>query len=143
MLDVATTSTTPQPAIYTMTVTGRNGILTHNVQIYLGMSNSIGDFTGAASPAQASVASAGGSVSFGITATPQFGGAGDIALSVTGLPPGATASFSPSTIPGSSGSSTLSITTVSGTPTGAYQVVITSTATGVIHQTSVTLNVNP
>jgi len=143
VLDIATTSTTPQPAVYTMTVTGRNGILTHNTQIYLGMSSSTGDFTGAASPAQASVASAGGSVSYTITATPQLGGAGDIALSVTGLPPGATANFSPSTIPASSGSATLSITSASGTPTGAYQVVITSQAAGRIHQTSVTLNVTP
>lgn len=143
VLDVKTLTTTPQPAIYTMTVTGRNGILTHSTQVYLGLSTSTGDFTGAASPTQASVASAGGSVAYTISATPQFGGAGDIALSVSGLPPGATANFSPSTIPASSGSSTLMITTVSGTPTGAYQVVITSAATGVVHQTSVTLNVTP
>jgi len=143
VLNVQTASTTPQPAIYTMTVTGRNGILTHTTQIYLGLSVSTGDFAGAASPSQASVVSAGGTVTYAVSATPQFGGAGDIALGVSGLPPGATASFSPSTIPGSSGSSTLSITTVSGTPVGAYQVLITSMATGVVHQTSVTLNVTP
>lgn len=143
ILDIATATTTPQPAIYTITITGMNGILTHSTQVYLGLSTSTGDFTGSASPSQASVPSAGGSVSYTVSATPLLGGAGDVALSVSGLPPGATASFNPSTIPGGSGSSMLSITTVSGTPPGAYQVVITSTATGVVHQTSVTLTVTP
>lgn len=143
VLDVATASSTPQPAIYTITVTGTNGILTHSTQIYLGLSTSSGDFTGTASPSQASVASAGGNVVYTVSVSPLLGGTGDVALSVSGLPPGATANFSPSTIPASSGSSTLSITTVSGTAPGAYQVVITSMATGVVHQTSVTLTVTP
>jgi uncharacterized membrane protein len=74
---------------------------------------------------------------------PINGGAGDITLSASGLPPGANAMFSPATIPGSSGSSTLTITTPSGTPQGNYQIDITSRGSGVIHQTSVQLTVTP
>lgn len=143
VLTVQTANTTPQPAVYAITVTGRNGILTHSTTVYLGVSTSAGDFTGSVSPSQSSVASAGGDANYGITITPLSGGAGDVALSVSGLPPGATANFSPSTILAGSGSSMLRITTVSGTPPGNYQVFVTSTATGVIHQTSVTLTVTP
>ena len=143
VLTVQTADTTPQPAVYATTVTGRNGILTHSTTVYLGVSTSAGDFTGSVSPSQASVASTGGDPNFGITISPLAGGAGDVVLSVSGLPPGATATFSPSTIPASSGSSTLKVITVSGTPAGNYQVFITSTAAGVVHQTSVTLTVTP
>lgn len=143
VLTVQTANTTPQPAVYAITVTGRNGILTHSTTVYLGVSSATGDFTGSVSPSQANVVSSGGDASFGITIASQSGGAGDVALTVSGLPPGASANFSPSTIPGSSGASTLKITTASGTPPGVYQVVITSAATGVVHQTSVTLYVTP
>lgn len=143
VLTVQTASTTPQPAVYTLTLTGRNGILTHSTTVYLGVRISGGDFTGGVSPSQASLPSSGGDVTFGVTITPLSGGAGDVALSVSGLPAGATVNLSPLTIPGSSGSSTLTITTVSGTPAGNYQILITSAATGVVHQTSVTLTVTP
>jgi len=143
VLTVKTSSTTPQPAIYSIVVTGTNGILVHNTTVYLGVSTSLGDFTGTLTPPQASVPSAGGSASFVVTAAPIGGGAGDLALTASGLPAGATATFMPSTIFGSSGSSTLTITTASGTPPGTYQIIVTSSGTGVIHQASVTLTVTP
>ena len=143
VLNVQTANTTPQPGIYAITLTGRNGILTHSTTVYVGVSTNTGDFTGSVSPSQTSVPSSGGDANYGITISPLSGGAGDVALSVSGLPPGATPNFSPSTIAASSGSSTLRITTVSGTPPGNYQVFITSTGTGVVHQTSVTLIVTP
>ncbi|MGA2418670.1 MAG: FG-GAP-like repeat-containing protein [Candidatus Acidiferrum sp.] len=143
ILSVATSSTTPQPAITNITVTGTNGILVHNTSVYLGVRTGTGDFTGTLSPTQASIASAGGTVSYALTVTPLNGGAGDLALTVNGLPPGATASFSPATIPASSGSSTLTIDVASGTPTGSYQINVSSTGSGVIHESSVTLTVTP
>jgi hypothetical protein len=142
-LFLATSSTTPQPSISNITVTGTNGILTHNTSVYLGVSSSKGDFTGTFTPATSSIASAGGTITFGLTVTPLNGGAGDLALTVNGLPPGATASFSPATIPASSGSSTLTINVASGTPPGSYQINVSSTGSGVIHEGSVNLTVTP
>jgi hypothetical protein len=136
ILTIQTSSTTPQPSISNIAVTGVNGILTHSVPVYLGVSASTGDFEGFLSPSSASVPSAGGTVTFTVTESPINGGAGDITLSASGLPPGATPSFAPGTIPGSNGSSTLTVTVPSGTPTGTYQVFVTAAGAGVIHQTS-------
>lgn len=143
VLTVQTASTTPQPAIYPITVTGRNGILVHSTTVYVGVRSSTGDFGGTVSPLQATVSSSGGSVSFGLTISPVNGGAGDIKLTASGMPAGATANFNPPTIAGSSGNSTLTVTVGSGTPPGSYQIVITATGIGVIHQSSVTLTVTP
>src|SRR5205814_1212532 len=48
-------------------------------------------------------------------------------LNVSGLPAGATASFSPAPITGGSGISILSVSTTSSTPAGSYSLVITGT----------------
>jgi len=143
-LKVVTSNTTPQPQIYNLTVTGTNGILVHSTTVYLGVSSSGGNFTGSVSPAQGSVsASAAGSAAFTVSATPISGGAGDLSLSASGMPAGVTASFSSTTIPGSSGSSTLTLTASSGTTPGTYQIFITASGSGAIHQSSVNLVVNP
>jgi len=86
---------------------------------------SAGSFSLAASPTTQSV-TPGTSTTFTISSTATGGFNGAIALSVTGLPAGASASFSPSSITGS-GSTTLTVTTTGATPSGAYQL----TATGV------------
>jgi len=66
-----------------------------------------------------------------------------IALSASGLPTGATASFNPISIaaPGT-GSSTLTITAGSATPTGSYTITVTGTGGGVTQTASVSLTVN-
>jgi len=66
-----------------------------------------------------------------------------IALSASGLPTGATASFNPTSIaaPGT-GSSTLTITAGSATPTGSYTITVTGTGGGVTQTASVSLTVN-
>ena len=145
VLTVSTLSSTPQPQIYNMTITGTNGILVHDTTVYLGVSTGTGDFTGAITPSSQSVSSAtGGSAAFSLTLTPSKGGAGDVTLSASGLPAGVTGAFSPAAIiPASSGTSTLTLTVPAGTPQGTYQVFITSTGTGVIHQGSATLVVTP
>jgi hypothetical protein len=65
-----------------------------------------------------------------------------ISLSATGLPAGATASFSPTSIaaPGS-GSSTLTISTASTTAAGTYSVTITGTGGGITHTTTLALTI--
>jgi hypothetical protein len=143
ILTIKTSATTPQPGVYTITVTGTNGILVHNTTVYLGVSSSAGDFNGSATPSTGSAPASGGSATFTVGVTPITGGAGDVTLSVSGLPAGATANFMPSVVQSSSGTSTLVITTAAGTPPGVYQINISSTGTGVIHQTSVSLTVTP
>ncbi|HXA00153.1 MAG TPA: FG-GAP-like repeat-containing protein [Candidatus Dormibacteraeota bacterium] len=141
--NVQTSATTPQPAVSNITVTGTNGILVHNIPVYLGVSTSTGDFSGNVTPGQATVPATGGIANYVISISPVNGGAGDVALTASGLPPGATATFTPPTIDAGNGNSTLQVTTGSGTPAGTYQVVITSTAAGVVHQTNVNLVVTP
>ena len=65
---------------------------------------------------------------------------GSIQLSATGLPSGATASFSPSSV-NAGGSSTLTIATSASTPAGTYQVTITGNNGTTSHNTMFTLTV--
>ena len=144
ILTVNTAGTTPQPQIYNLTLTGTNGILVHSTTVYLGVSSSGGDFSGSVSPSQASVSASGaGSAVFTITATPINGGAGDLTLSAAGMPAGLSASFSQATIPGSSGSVTVTLTASSGTPPGTYQLAINASGSGAFHQAGITLTVTP
>ncbi len=65
-----------------------------------------------------------------------------VALSASGLPAGATATFTPTTIPApGSGSATLTIAAGSTTATGTYNVVVTGTGGGKSHTTTINLTV--
>src|SRR5208337_4045261 len=75
-LTVQTLSTTPQPQVYNLTVTGTEGILTHSTTVLLGVSASGGDFTGGVTPATQAVVVAGSSALYQLTAAPMNGGAG-------------------------------------------------------------------
>ena len=100
-----------------------------------------GDFSLAASPAARNV-KRGGTESYTVTVTPSGGFAGPVVLSVTGLPAGASASFSPDSLSGSGASSSrLTVTTGSTTPTGSYRLTITGTSGGLQRTTTVTVNV--
>jgi subtilisin family serine protease len=92
------------------------------------------DFSVSATPSTQSVAT-GVIASYTISTAALNGFAGTIALSVTGAPDGATATFSPASV-SAGGSSTL---TVSGAPAGAYSLTITGLSGGVSRSTSVTL----
>ena len=96
------------------------------------------DFSVAATPASRNVPPGTGT-GYSVSVTPSNGFTGNVAFSVTGLPSGATASFSPSSVTGS-GSSTLSVSTSSSTPTGSYVLTITATnGSNLTHSTQVTL----
>jgi hypothetical protein len=71
----------------------------------------------------------------------QNGFSGSVTLSASGLPSGASASFSPTSISGS-GSSTMAVTTSGSTPAGTYTLTITGASGSLSHKTSVTLVVN-
>jgi hypothetical protein len=96
------------------------------------------DFTLATSPASQSVVQ-GGSASYSVSITPVNGFAGQVSLSVSGLPSGASATFSPNP---SGSSSTLSVSTNAATAPGTYPLTITGTGPGSTHTTSVSLVVN-
>ncbi len=93
------------------------------------------DFSLSASPASQTVVR-GANTSYDMTIT---GFTGEVTFSVTGLPSGASGTFSPN--PATDESSTLSIVTKSNTPTGSYPLIITGISSSLSHTTSVTLNV--
>jgi len=87
------------------------------------------DFNLSASPASQGVAR-GSAATYTVTVTPLGGFNGTVSFTASGLPAGATASFS---------STTLTVTTAASTPTGSYPLTITATSDSLSHSTSVTL----
>src|SRR5215469_10905709 len=106
--------------------------------------NPSGDFTVSASPSSQSVVQ-GSAASYNVTVTPLEGFSATVNLSTGGLPPGASATFSPALILGGSGSTTLNITTSSSSQFGNYPITITATSTSpnLTLSTTVTLVVSP
>ena len=91
------------------------------------------DFSVSASPTSQTVV-VGGATTYTASVGALNGFAGVVSLSVSGLPTGATANFSPETVTGS-GNSTLTVSTASTTPVGAYPLTITGTS-GSLNQTA-------
>jgi autotransporter-associated beta strand protein len=83
---------------------------------------------------------AGGRISFSINLSVNSCFSGSLALSVTGLPTGASASFNPASLSGS-GSSILTVTTSVSSPAGNYTLTITGTGASLTTSTTATLAV--
>src|SRR6267143_1168400 len=115
-----------------------DGISNASLNVY-GLLTATPDFAIAASPASSGV-NPGGSVSYTISTSSLFNFSGAVALSVSGLPAGATASFASNNI-GTPGSTKLSVSTTAGTPLGSSTLTITGTSGSLTHTTSVTLTV--
>ncbi|MEV8371281.1 M20/M25/M40 family metallo-hydrolase [Kribbella sp. NPDC056861] len=96
------------------------------------------DFSVSLSPTSGSVAP-GSSVQSTVGTTTTSGDAQSVQLSASGLPAGATASFSPSTVQSGS-SSTLTLATTASTPAGTYQVIVKGTG-AVSHEATFSLTV--
>jgi uncharacterized membrane protein len=127
------------PGTYPLTITGTSGSLSHTTAISLVVNAAAADFTLAASPSSQTVL-VGGSTSYTATANAQNCFAGSVSFSAGGLPAGATAVFTPTSVIGS-GSSMLGVTTDATTPAGNYSLTITATGGGFTHTTAVTLAV--
>src|SRR5215472_17114050 len=95
------------------------------------------DFSVSASPSSQTVAPGNGTT-YNVTVSASNGFNSSVSFSISGLPSGATGTFSPSSVQGS-GSSTLSITASSATPTGSYPLTITATSGTLTHSTQMTL----
>jgi hypothetical protein len=98
------------------------------------------DFSLSAAPASQTT-TAGGVASYSASLSPLYGFIGSVALSLTGLPAGASASFSPASI-SVSGQSTLSVATAASTPAGTYPLTITAVSGALTHTAIVNLTVN-
>ncbi len=132
------TTTAVAAGSYPLTITGTDGTLTHTASVTLVVNAPVvGDFTISATPASQSVA-AGSATSYTATITPSGGFTDTVAFSASGLPAGASASFSPASVPGT-GSSTMTVTTTAATAAGTYVVTITGTGSTITHSTTVTL----
>jgi hypothetical protein len=127
-----TTSTSTPSGTYTVTITGVSGSLTHTITVTL-LVSAPPDFTLSALPSSRTVVQ-GGATSYGVTISPTGGFTGQVTLSVSGLPSGASGSFTPNP---ATASSTLSVTT--STPSGTYTVTITGVSGSLTHTTAVTL----
>jgi hypothetical protein len=97
------------------------------------------DFSINATPAALSIVP-GAQISFTVSVAALNGFSGTIGLSASGLPTGASASFSTASITGS-GNATLSVSSTSSTPLGAYIVSITGTSALLSRTTTISLNV--
>jgi uncharacterized membrane protein len=135
-LNITTSGSTPT-GTSTLTITGISGSLTHSTTVSLTVSSQP-DFSLSASPPSQTVTQGSGT-NFGVTITATGGFSGSVGFSVSGLPSGAGASFTPN--PATS-SSTMAVTTNSSTPTGTYPLTITGSSGSLSHTTNVSLTVN-
>ncbi len=94
-------------------------------------------FTLAASPTSKTI-KRGNSASYSVTVTPQAGFTGVVTFSLSGLPAGTSASFSPTSIT-TSGTTKMTVTTTKLTATGNYQLTIMGQSGSLSSSTTVTL----
>jgi hypothetical protein len=143
-LTVSTSSSTPTGS-YTLAVGGTSASVAHQGTLTLNVGPAGSDFTdfsGSITPSYQTI-TPGSSTGYNLAVTPINGFTGNVTLTVSGLPAGATGIFNPATITGGSGSSLLSISTSSSTATGSYVLTITATSGSHVHSTTVNLNVGP
>lgn len=124
-LMISATGETPMGS-YPLVWTATSGNLSHSgtITLNVGPKKDFTDFTVSVQESFQTI-TPGVGASFHISTAPLNGFIADVALSVSGLPAGAASSFSPSEIDDGSGASVLTVTTLSGTPTGTYPLTIT------------------
>ncbi|HZS25687.1 MAG TPA: hypothetical protein VFB76_00535, partial [Candidatus Angelobacter sp.] len=134
VLTVTTAATTAQGS-YPLSIIGNDGTVGHTAHVTLVVGNP--DFTVAASPTSQTVIQ-GNSTSYTITQSAVNNYAATVNYSVSGLPAGATPTFTPASVT-ASGTTTLGISTSTTTPAGSYTLTISGTDGTLTHTTSVTL----
>jgi uncharacterized membrane protein len=126
---------------YILTITGTNGALSHSGQRTLQVNNTA-DFSGYLTPWTAAVV-AGQRAAYLVNVTSLNGYTGSTALSISGLPAGATYRLTPSMVIGGAGTSSLLIQTSTSTPVGVYMPLITAQSGSDIKSHMFELDVNP
>src|SRR5438445_8749086 len=103
------------PGSYALTITGVSGTLTRTTSVTLAISPApVPDFTLSATPASQTVVQGAGTT-YAVSITPSGGFTAAVTFTVSGLPGGATASFSPNP---ATASSTMTVGTGAATPPG-------------------------
>jgi uncharacterized membrane protein len=133
-LSVTTSASTPAGS-FTFTITGVSGSLTRTTTATL-VVNQPPDFSVSASPGSQTI-SQGSSTSYAVSITRTGGFSGSVTLSASNLPTGATGTFNPNPVSGTS--STLSVTTSASTPTGSISFTITGVSGSLTRSTTATL----
>ena len=145
VMSISTTRTTP-PGTYDVTVTATEltkGQVEHSTQVVL-IVTPPPDFTIEVEPDSQDV-QASFSVDFDVILASLYGFASPCTLTVSGLPPGAVASFDPNPATPTD-TSVMSITTMRTTPPGTYYLTVTATEltkAQIQHSTQVVLVVTP
>jgi len=116
------TFSTPGTQTVSLRVTDDDGAISQAVTRSVTVTN----FSLSSTPTSQTIAP-GGATSYTVTVAPQNGFTGTVSFGVTGLPTGATAAFSPASVPGS-GASTLSLSTGTSIQAGTYPLVITGSS---------------
>ena len=128
------------PGTYTITVTATGASATHTTTVTLTVpASQASDFSIGASPSSLTVAQTRSGTST-ISTTTTSGTAQSVSLSASGLPAGATVSFSPSSVT-SGATSKMTIKVGKKTPTGTYTITVTGTGATATHTTTITLTV--
>jgi hypothetical protein len=130
---------TPGTFATTLTVTDNAGLTDPNPPSRNITVNPAPDFSISATPSS-QIGVQGNGTNYAVTITPANSFSGTVGLSVSGLPSGATASFSNPFVTGS-GSSTLTVTPAITSLPGMYTLTVTGTSGGLSHSVNVTLTV--
>jgi len=135
-----TVAVDPTAAIgtYPLTITGTGGGFTRTTPVTL-IVNGAPDFTMSASPASQTIAQ-GTSNTYSVTLARGAGFTASVDFSVSGLPAGATPTFSPTSTTGSTATLTVAVDPTAAI--GTYPLTITGTGGGITRTTPVTLIVN-
>lgn len=122
---------------------GQEGVAPNGIELHPVIDITFGNsFSMSSSPSSLNVNQGGLGIA---TVTSSLAGAfnSSVALSASGVPPGASAAFSPATIPApGSGSSNMTVSVGPSTPVGSYNIVVTGTGAGQTHTTTVSLTVS-
>ena len=129
-------SSSALPATASVTITGTSGSLTSTARMTVTVTSSPA-FSISATPATLSLARGGASTST-IAINPQNGFTGTVALAISGLPSGVTASFSPAS---SIGTSTLTLTASSSAALKASVITIAGTSGSLTSTATINLTV--
>jgi PKD repeat protein len=127
------TFSTPGTQTVSFRVTDDDGAISQAVT----RSVTVANFSLSATPDSQTIAP-GDPTSYTVTVAPQNGFTGNVSFGVTGLPTGATPTFSPASVAGS-GATTLGISTTTSIQAGTYPLVITGTSGPVTRTANVTL----
>ncbi|MGB8536521.1 MAG: FG-GAP-like repeat-containing protein [Acidobacteriaceae bacterium] len=129
-----TASSTAAPGQYAMTITGTSGTQTATTPLALGIHvPSFIIFPGSINVAQ------GAAGTTNVAVSPQYGFSGSVNLSVSGLPSGVTASWSPNP---ATTNSTLTLTTSNSAVPGLYPLTVTGTSGTQTVTATTTLGIN-